>query len=100
LQGTVGIIPTLSVALHPLPGIEDAYLYGSLAKNEEDGSSDIDLLILGHPDSLKFTSCLIVSSKAKISAANFSSRRPICGDDMKGISFVADVDFCNGLAIA
>jgi predicted nucleotidyltransferase len=53
LQGTAGIIPTLSVALHRVPGIEDAYLYGSFAKNQEDGGSDIDLLILGHPDSLK-----------------------------------------------
>ena len=53
LQGTVGIIPTLSVALDRIPCIEDAYLYGAFAKNEEDGSSDIDLLIPGHPESLK-----------------------------------------------
>jgi hypothetical protein len=42
LQGTAGIIPTWSVALYRVPGIEDAYLDGSFAKNQEDGGSDID----------------------------------------------------------
>jgi len=50
LQGTVGIVPTLRSTLHHVPGIDKAYLYGSFAKNEEDASSDIDLLIIGQPD--------------------------------------------------
>ena len=50
LQGTVGVVPTLKSALHHVPGIDGAYLYGSFAKNEEDASSDIDLLIIGRPD--------------------------------------------------
>lgn len=52
LQGTIGIVPTLAAALHRVEGIEKAYLYGSFAKNEEDAASDIDLLIVGHPDAL------------------------------------------------
>jgi predicted nucleotidyltransferase len=50
LQGTVGIVPTLRDALRRVEGIEQAYLYGSFAKNEEDAASDIDLLIIGQPD--------------------------------------------------
>jgi predicted nucleotidyltransferase len=50
LQGTVGIVPTLKSALHQVPGIDKAYLYGSFAKNEADAASDIDLLIIGQPD--------------------------------------------------
>jgi len=50
LQGTVGIVPTLRDALRRVEGIEQAYLYGSFAKNEEDAASDIDLLIVGNPD--------------------------------------------------
>jgi predicted nucleotidyltransferase len=52
LQGTIGIVPTLATALHRVGGIEKAYLYGSFAKNEADASSDIDLLIVGHPDAI------------------------------------------------
>ncbi len=50
LQGTVGIVPTLASALHRVHGIDKAWLYGSLAKNEADAASDIDLLIVGEPD--------------------------------------------------
>ena len=50
LQGTVGIVPTLKSALHHVPGIDKAYLYGSFARNEADAASDIDLLIIGQPD--------------------------------------------------
>jgi predicted nucleotidyltransferase len=50
LQGTVGLLPTLQKGLSKLAGIESAYLYGSFAKGESDGASDIDLLIVGRPD--------------------------------------------------
>ena len=52
LQGTIGIVPTVATALHRVAEIEKAYLYGSFAKNEADASSDIDLLIVGHPDAI------------------------------------------------
>jgi predicted nucleotidyltransferase len=50
LQGTVGVAPTLASALKRVPGIEQAYLYGSFAKNEADATSDVDMLIVGQPD--------------------------------------------------
>jgi predicted nucleotidyltransferase/predicted transcriptional regulator with HTH domain len=50
LQGTVGIVPALTSALHRVRGIGKAWLYGSFAKNEADAASDIDLLIVGEPD--------------------------------------------------
>jgi predicted nucleotidyltransferase len=50
LRGSVGIVPTLRDALRRVEGIEQAFLYGSFAKNEEDAASDIDLLIIGKPD--------------------------------------------------
>ena len=50
LQGTIGLEPTLRTALLKVRGIASAYLYGSFAKGEADASSDVDLLIVGHPD--------------------------------------------------
>jgi predicted nucleotidyltransferase len=56
LEGTVGIVPTLRGALRRVEGIEQAYLYGSFAKNEQDATSDIDLLIIGEPDASRLAS--------------------------------------------
>jgi predicted nucleotidyltransferase len=50
LQGSVGIQPTLRHALQAVDGIRSAWLFGSFAKNEADGASDIDVLIVGKPD--------------------------------------------------
>jgi len=50
LQGTVGLVPSLKTALSHVSGIDEAYLYGSFAKDEADRASDIDLLIVGEPD--------------------------------------------------
>jgi len=51
LKGTVGIVPTLTSVLARVEGIESASLFGSFARNEQDAASDIDLLVLGNPDS-------------------------------------------------
>lgn len=50
LEGAVGIEPTLKRALHPIGGIESAWIFGSFAKGEADAASDIDLLIIGRPE--------------------------------------------------
>jgi predicted nucleotidyltransferase len=50
LQGSIGIEPELRHVLQPIPGIQQAWLFGSFAKNEADASSDIDLLVIGDPD--------------------------------------------------
>jgi predicted nucleotidyltransferase len=50
LQGSIGIEPELRHALQSVPGIQQAWLFGSFAKNEADAASDIDLLLIGEPD--------------------------------------------------
>lgn len=51
LQGTIGIQPSLTTALEHVKGIESAFLYGSFASGHNDAASDIDLLLVGEPDS-------------------------------------------------
>lgn len=53
---TAGVVPTLRGAVTEIPGIKDAYLYGSFAKGEQDAKSDIDLLIVGNPKPGEFES--------------------------------------------
>ena len=55
---TAGLIPILRGAVSEIPGIKDAYLYGSFAKGEEDAKSDIDLLIVGNPKQDEFESAV------------------------------------------
>jgi predicted nucleotidyltransferase len=54
LQGivfkTVGATGLLRSSLQKVAGIEEAYLYGSFARNREDSISDIDILLIGHPN--------------------------------------------------
>ena len=40
---------TIREALKKIAGIDEAYLYGSFAKNQRDSASDIDVLIVGVP---------------------------------------------------
>ncbi len=46
---TIGAVPLLAGSLRKTEGIEEAYLYGSFARNQQDAASDIDLLIIGKP---------------------------------------------------
>ena len=46
---TVGVAGVLQRALAPiLPQLEQAFIYGSLAKGEEHASSDVDLMLVGN----------------------------------------------------
>lgn len=48
LEKTVGLIPALTVALKPFgKQIELALLYGSVAREEENPGSDVDVMIVG-----------------------------------------------------
>jgi predicted nucleotidyltransferase len=47
---TIGAAPLMARALRNLEGVEDAYLYGSFARNQQDAASDIDVLVIGSPD--------------------------------------------------
>jgi predicted nucleotidyltransferase len=48
---TIGVGPLLAQSLKKIEGIEEAYLYGSFARNQQDAGSDIDVLVIGRPKS-------------------------------------------------
>jgi predicted nucleotidyltransferase len=48
---TIGAVPLLAQSLEKIEGIEEAYLYGSFARNQQDTASDIDVLVIGKPKS-------------------------------------------------
>jgi uncharacterized protein len=55
---TVGLGDVLRAALADTPGIEVAFIYGSVAKGEETPTSDIDLALIGKIPSKKLTKIL------------------------------------------
>ena len=46
---TVGAVPLLTDSLRKIQGIQEAYLYGSFARNQQVAASDIDVLVIGEP---------------------------------------------------
>jgi predicted nucleotidyltransferase len=46
---TIGAAPLIAQSLKRIEGIGEAYLYGSFARNQQDASSDIDVLVIGAP---------------------------------------------------
>src|SRR5579871_1429500 len=46
---TVGAPSTIAESLKKIAGIEEAWLHGSFAANQQDASSDIDVLLVGTP---------------------------------------------------
>jgi predicted nucleotidyltransferase len=46
---TIGGSSLIAQSLKKIEGIEEAYLYGSFASNQQDAASDIDVLVIGTP---------------------------------------------------
>jgi predicted nucleotidyltransferase len=46
---TIGAVSLIRGSLKKIEDIDEAYLYGSFAKNQQDAASDVDLLIIGIP---------------------------------------------------
>jgi predicted nucleotidyltransferase len=46
---TIGAAPLIAQSLRKIEGLSEAYLYGSFARNQQDASSDIDVLLIGDP---------------------------------------------------
>ncbi len=46
---TIGAVPLIAHSLEAIEGIDEAYLYGSFARNQQDAASDIDVLVIGTP---------------------------------------------------
>jgi len=49
VEKTIGVAAVIRESLKNIGGIEEAYLYGSFAKNQQDAASDIDVLVIGAP---------------------------------------------------
>jgi predicted nucleotidyltransferase len=49
VRKTIGAVPLLAQSLKKVEGIEEAYLFGSFARNQQDSASDIDVLVIGRP---------------------------------------------------
>jgi len=45
---TIGVAGTLKRELEKIKGIKKSFIFGSFAKNQEDSSSDVDLMIVGN----------------------------------------------------
>jgi predicted nucleotidyltransferase len=46
---TIGAVPLIAQSVKKVEGIVEAHLYGSFARNQQDASSDIDILVIGNP---------------------------------------------------
>jgi predicted nucleotidyltransferase len=46
---TVGAGHLIAQSLKRIDGIDEAYLYGSFARNQQDAASDVDVLVIGTP---------------------------------------------------
>jgi predicted nucleotidyltransferase/predicted transcriptional regulator with HTH domain len=46
---TIGAVPLIGQSVKRIAGVEEAYLYGSFTRNQQDAASDIDVLVIGTP---------------------------------------------------
>ena len=46
---TIGAVPLIAQSFKKIQGIDEAYLYGSFARSQQDAASDIDVLVIGAP---------------------------------------------------
>jgi len=56
---TIGIEARLRVALATVPGVEEAFLYGSYARGTERPTSDLDVLVVGAIDRTRLSERLV-----------------------------------------
>ena len=49
VEKTIGAAALLSESLQRIGEIQEAYLYGSFARNQHDAISDIDVIVIGNP---------------------------------------------------
>jgi len=49
VEKTIGTASLLAESLQRIDGIQEAYLYGSFARNQQDVASDIDVIVIGNP---------------------------------------------------
>src|SRR5262249_2189773 len=75
-EKTVGLIPTLRVALRPFENkIVCAFVYGSIARREEHATSDVDLMVIGKVGLGDLAPCLRRAEKRlgrEVNVTNYS----------------------------
>ena len=50
VQKTIGVEGLIAKAIEGLPGVDAAYIFGSHAAGTDTAQSDVDLLVIGHPN--------------------------------------------------
>jgi predicted nucleotidyltransferase len=87
-EKTVGLIPTLRVALDPFAEkIACAFVYGSIARREEHATSDVDLMVIGNVGLGDLAPALRKAEKRlgrEVNVTNYSAdefRKKVTGDD-------------------
>lgn len=83
IKKTIGIESELKNILMRVPGVRKAYLFGSYVKGDMDQHSDIDLLIIGHQNSLSLSKKLTALEKkigreinaVEVSEAEFNQKK-------------------------
>lgn len=87
-EKTVGLVPTLRVALRPLEtDIVCAFVYGSIARGEEHATSDVDLMVIGTVGLADLTPSLRKAEKRlgrEVNVTNYSVdefRKKVAGGD-------------------
>ncbi len=90
---TIGIKGLLQETLEKLSGIQVAFIYGSLAKNEANASSDIDLFLIGNIEENELVSELGRLEKRLKREINYSlySKRDFMKKKQKRNSFIMDL---------
>jgi predicted nucleotidyltransferase len=93
LQGAIGVAPALKRALGPISGIQSAWLYGSFAKDEADAASDIDVLVVGEPESTELAAEMRKAERALRREINYTvlSPRELARRLKKDDPFLADI---------
>ena len=76
-EAKFGVVKSLKLALKEVPGLSDAYIFGSYAKGNFEEASDIDLLVIGSQDHIQISRALSVLEKRwhrEINIIDFSSK--------------------------
>lgn len=95
---TIGIEARLRAALAAVPGVEDAYLYGSYARGTERPTSDLDVLVVGSVDRASLSERLVELEQELGREVNVTAYERAELDALRrsGDRFIADV-FSNPL---
>ena len=90
---TIGIEARLRAALEIVPGVEEAYLYGSYARRTERPTSDLDVLVIGSVDRAALSERLVELEQDLGRDINVIAYKRAELDDLRraGDPFIADV---------